>query len=335
MMLAGVLAIGVMGLMEPSARAADEPDPERSAHAERIGKYYKIENIPTPEGVAGEVGAMTFMPDGRLAVAFPRHGVYLYEPDSGEWTRFAQGLDVPMGLHAVSEDELLVAQRPELTRLVDADGDGRAEVYETVCDDFGQSGNYHEFNFGPAVDSEGGAYLGLSNASSGAGIRHEVRGRLNPVMRKTEGHYSPVVPYRGWVVRVDPTGALEPIACGFRQPNGVAIDPEGRVFATDNQGGWVGTSKLYHVRRGHFYGHAPSLYWREGFAGDPLDRSLKTLDRMRTRAAVLFPHGTMASSPTKPVWDTTGGAFGPFEGQAFVGEMNQPRIMRVMLEEVA
>lgn len=329
------LAAGAMAIASAGpVWGAEEPAPERSDHAGQISRYYEIESIPTPDGVTAEVGGMTFMPDGRLAVCFHRSGVYMYEPGSGEWTRFSQPLHVPMGIHAVSNDEMIVAQRPELTRLIDTDGDGVAEVYEPVSDEFGQSGNYHEFNFGPAADGAGGYYLGLSNASSGAGIRHEVRGRLNPVANRRRGHYSPV-PYRGWVVRVNESGGVEPIASGFRQPNGITVDPEGRLFATDNQGDWVGTSKLYHVRKGHFYGHAPSLHWREGFEGDPLELSVTELDRMRTRAAVQFPHGTMASSPTEPVWDETGGAFGPFSGQAFVGEMNQPRIMRVMLEEVA
>ena len=40
-------------------------------------------------------------------------------------------------------------QRGELTRLIDTDGDDRADRYETVCDSWGVSGNYHEFAFGP------------------------------------------------------------------------------------------------------------------------------------------------------------------------------------------
>jgi hypothetical protein len=55
---------------------------------------------------------------------------------------------------------------------------------------------------------------------------------------------------------------------------------------------------------------------------------------MRLRPAVLFPHGLMANSPTQPVCDRTGGRFGPFSGQFIVGEMNTPRLIRVMLDEV-
>ena len=55
---------------------------------------------------------------------------------------------------------------------------------------------------------------------------------------------------------------------------------------------------------------------------------------MRTRAAVLFPHGFFSNSSTQPVIDRTGGKFGPFTRQMFIGEMNHKRIIRVMLEEV-
>ena len=58
-------------------------------------------------------------------------------------------------------------------------------------------------------------------------------------------------------------------------------------------------------------------------------------DAKRTRAAVLFPQGFMANSPTQPLPDSTKGRFGPFAGQLLVGEMNRSRIARVMLDEVA
>ena len=43
----------------------------------------------------------------------------------------------------------------------------------------------------------------------------------------------------------------------------------------------------------------------------------------------------MANSPTQPIPDSSGGKFGPFAAQLFVGEMNRARIVRVMLDKVA
>ena len=77
------------------------------------------------------------------------------------------------------------------------------------------------------------------------------------------------------------------------------------------------------------------MVWEAGFKDiNPLDLPPVVLDKMRQRAAVLFPHGIMANSPTQPLQDRTEGKFGPFAGQLLVGDMDHEYIMRVMLEEV-
>lgn len=142
------------------------------------------------------------------------------------------------------------------------------------------------------------------------------------------------VPYRGWVMKITPDGKTIPWASGFRTPNGLGFDLKGNLFVTDNQGDWVGTSKMHHVEKGKFYGHAASLLWEKDWEGRPLNRKVEELDNLRTPAAILFPHGLMSNSPSQPIVDSTKGKFGPFKGQMLVGEMNKGRIMRVALEEV-
>ena len=143
--------------------------------------------------------------------------------------------------------------------------------------------------------------------------------------------------YRGWVLKISKEGKVTPFAPGFRSPNGLGFDLNDQLFVTDNQGDWLGTSKLYHVQHGHFYGHPASLTWTDDWqvGRNPLEVSVKELDAKRTRAAVLFPQGLMANSPTQPIPDSTEGKFGPFSGQLLVGEMNRPRIVRVILDKVA
>ncbi|HCN78804.1 MAG TPA: hypothetical protein DIT13_16610 [Verrucomicrobiales bacterium] len=46
-------------------------------------------------------------------------------------------------------------QRPELTRLRDTDGDGVADHYETLNDDWQVTDNWHEFTFGLRRDAAG------------------------------------------------------------------------------------------------------------------------------------------------------------------------------------
>ena len=311
-------------LTAPHLRAADPND--------SISNYYQVETIATPEGLVSETGAIAFMPDGRLVACFHRGEVMTYDPAKKVWKLFAEGLHDPLGVLAVSNREILVMQRPELTRIRDTDGDGRADHYQTVTDQFGMTGNYHEFAFGPARDKAGNLFISLNVASNGAGIRDELRGEYDSLGRP--GRMYSCVPYRGWVMKVSPDGKTSPYASGFRSPNGLGFDQRGNLFVPDNQGDWLGTSKLYHVQPDHFYGHPSSLIWRPGFDENPLNLPVAKLDSMRTRAAVLFPQDLMANSPTQPLCDTTGGRFGPFAGQMLIGEMNSSRILRVMLESV-
>lgn len=302
------------------------------------GEAYVVEDIETPEGLASQVGALEFLPNGKLIAAFTRGEIMTYDTATKMWHLFAEGLHDPLGIHVVSNDEVLVMQLPELTRLKDTDGDGVADLYENVTDAFGITGNYHEFNYGPEMDSEGNLYIALNSSSSGGKMRDEVRGTVNFEGRDGETgnrQMFSTVPYRGWVMKLTKDGTLHPVASGFRSPNGLVVDDADNVFVTDNQGDWVGTSPLFHVEPGKFYGHPGGLVWTPGWnRGSPFKLPLDTLDSMRTRPVVYFPHGIMANSPSQPVLDRTGGKFGPFEGQLFIGEMNRERIVRVMLEKV-
>ncbi len=308
------------------------------AHDPVYQDAYRIESIPMPEGLSGEVGGLGFFQDGRLAACFHRGEVMIYTPATKQWKLFAEGLDDPLGLLVISDSELLVMQEPELTRIKDTNGDGQADVYENVADGFGLSGNYHEFNYGPVKDKDGNLFIALNTGSSGDGIRPELRGQLNTLGRYGEdgrGQMFSVVPYRGWVMKLTPGGTLIPFAMGFRSPNGLGFDAEGNLLVADNQGDWVATSALYHVEEGNFYGHVASLVWKKGWKkGNPFMMPIAELDAMRTKAAVLFPQGIMANSPSQPLCDRTDGKFGPFAGQLFIGEMNRERIVRVMLEKV-
>jgi len=302
---------------------------------------YRVDTVRMPPGLTAQTGGVDFFPDGRLVACFMRGEVMTYDPGSKKWELFAEGLQGPLGVLATGNDEVLVMQLPELTRIRDTDGDGHADVYEKAADGFGISGNYHEFNYGPVRDSSGNLYFALNTASSQGGrggIRATVRGEVNPHGRDgADGRRQmfSVVPYRGWVMELGADGKLVPFASGFRSPNGLGIDLQNRLFVTDNQSDWVETSALYHVREGRFYGHPASLVWEPGWEErDPLNAPVAELDSMRTKAAVLFPQGIMANSPAQPLVDGTGGVFGPFSGQLFVGEMNHDRIVRVMLEEV-
>lgn len=296
---------------------------------------YTIEDVEMPDGLTAEVGALDFMPDGKLVASFMRGEIMIYNPESKEWKLFARGLHEPLGILVEDSTSVLVMQLPELTRVKDTDGDGTADYFETVYDGYGLTGNYHEFTYGPVRDSKGNLYIALNASSSGGGISKIVRGKLNMDGKSKRGGMFSVVPYRGWVIQLTKQGQVIPYASGFRSPNGLLIDSKDRLYVTDNQGDWVASSPLYYVEKGGFYGQPASLIWTEGWnQGNPFELSVDVLDSLRKKPMIIFPHNVIANSPTQPVLIKNNDYLKDFEGQFIVGEMNQERLVRVIPEEV-
>ncbi len=56
-------------------------------------------------------------------------------------------------------------------------------------------------------------------------------------------------------------------------------------------------------------------------------------DKIRN-GSVWLPHGKVANSPGHPVWDVTGGKFGPYKEQMFLGDQTMSNLFRVTVEKV-
>ena len=285
--------------------------------------YYTVDHLTPPAGALLEVGGMDWLPDGRLAVSTRRGQVWLIanalaqDPADARFTLFAEGLQEGLGL-AVVDGVIWVVQRGELSRLVDTDGDDRCDRVETVCNTWGNSGHYHEFAFGLPRDEAGNFYVSL-NVSFG-----------DPewwLGRST-------VPYRGWVVRITPAGELQPFAFGLRSPNGLGRNAAGDLFATDNQGDWMPSCPIVHLKQGAFYGHPASLNWTPAYLEARRTASdTNPPERERTPAAVWIPYEWSRSAGSLTP-DTTGGAFGPFSDDLFVAELTNGYVLRAQLERV-
>ena len=268
--------------------------------------YYRIEHFPVPKEMDLLVGGMGWLSNGDLAVCTWPGEVYIVHDPQGPATqatyrRFARGLNEPLGLHVLN-DQIYVTQKCELTRLVDTDGNGEADLYETVSDGWGFTGNYHSFAFGPLVDGASNFYVLLAGQ----------RGRWE-------------VPFAGWCVELSPnSGRLEGFCSGLRAPNGwTAFGPSRDFFATDNQGEWVGTCKLNHLQRGKFYGF-PSA--------SPAPYADYARPKDFEPPAVWFPRKLSASASGITVINDD--RFGPFQGQMLVGDFQNGVVMRVALEKV-
>ena len=294
----------------------------------QIPAGYKVETVPLPRGAVSVLG-ICHKPDGTLAIATWEGEVW--ERRDGVWTKFAEDLMEPNGiLWDEQEQAYYVGQKPELTRLVDSNKDGICDRYETVTDQFGISGEYHEYHFGPVMDS-----LGRKYASLNLGARGEFTVPDGKPFGKGGGNMSYNAPWRGWVYRSDRKGHFQPLASGFRSPCGIGISPEDEIFITDNQGDWVADCTLYHVREGNFYGHPASLPARADYTKEKvLSQTASDFEKIRTPPAVWLVREVIANSPGSPVWDTTGGKFGPFAGQMFLGDQRQSNYFRCGVEKV-
>ena len=90
--------------------------------------------------------------------------------------------------------------------------------------------------------------------------------------------------FNGWAVRVEPDGKFQLFANGLRSPASLGVSPDGRVWYADNQGDFVGTSKLLRAKKDKFYGHPAGLVDLPGMTPDsPRDQWEKVAGRKEQR----------------------------------------------------
>lgn len=300
----------------------------QSALAKNESQYYKIVDVPIPDDVILEVGGLALNDEDKLGVSTRRGDVWLIDRPYGRkplYTRFAQGLHEPLGLN-YKNNSFYLSQRGELTRLEDKNGDDKADLYQTIYS-WPLSGNYHDYSYGPKFLDNGDMLVTLNLAWI--------------------GHGASLSKWRGWLLQITPEGRMTPIATGLRSPSGFEINAEGDVFYTENQGDWVGSGRMTHLEKGDFAGNPEGLVWSddpkspiklkmediEKESGMSLYEYAKKVPAMKA-PAIWFPHTILGISTSDILYDTTGGNFGPFEGQMFVGDQGHSKIMRVFLEKV-
>ena len=293
---------------------------------------YRVDTVQLPEGEQIGVGGLAFLPSGDLLISTREGQVWRYA--KGEFSLFADGLHEALGLYVDQEtSEVWVMQRPELTKLIDHDGDGRVDVYETVNASWGLNDDYHEYAFGPVRDSEGNFYGTLNTSLSFEGWSGSHRWNVGRVLG---GNMGRARRYGGWCFQVTPEGQFVPFASGMRSPSGLGMNKHEEIFYTDNQGDWNGSSTLHHVVKDRFHGHPSSLMDHPEFQGRDLNElSIGDYEQRRHPPAVYFIHGDLANAPGEPRFNETGGKFGPwFEDQVFVGDQSKSMMMRIHLEKI-
>ncbi|HEY7160026.1 MAG TPA: cytochrome C, partial [Acidobacteriota bacterium] len=212
--------------------------------------------------------------------------------------RIASGLQEPLGI-AVVNGKIFVLQKPELTELIDLDGDEIIDEYRTICNAWGISGDFHEFAFG-LVYKDGFFYANLSLAMRLMADEKQQRDR-------------------GKTIKIGMDGSYEWINYGLRQPNGIGLGPDGEIFECENQGEWIPSNKLIHVKKGDYHG----MPW--GILPDSLSKPPRI-----TPPAIWMPEDEIANSPTQPILVPDG----PYKGQMLHGDVTLGGIQRDFLEKI-
>ncbi|GAA3585686.1 hypothetical protein GCM10022419_079650 [Nonomuraea rosea] len=305
---AGVVRVTAPGRKECESGADSPGDglPLTSAHPDLTLTDLR------PAGFEPQVTAMDWLPDDRLAIATwggseTKLGeVYLLDHVTGTTSpaqvtakKIASGLQEPMGIKYV-DGKLYVSEKSRLVELNDTDGDEVADNLRTVASwPFG--GNFHEFAFG-LLYRGGHFYINLSVAINYGGATTDPQPARD----------------RGTTIKVDKaTGKVEYLAGGLRTPNGLGWGPEGELFVTDNQGGWLPASKLVHIKKDRFFNHYTN-------PDGPFDGNLVS------RPVLWLPHNEIANSPSTPLLMRRG----RFAGQMLFGDVTYGGIQRAYLEKV-
>ncbi|MEX2564461.1 MAG: c-type cytochrome [Cyclobacteriaceae bacterium] len=283
----------------------EKPQPGFGAALEGVHPSYDLTTIHHQD-FQPRVGGLAFMPDGRLLVSTwdKIGGVYLVdgilEGDDSPVSvkRIAEGLSEPLGLEVV-DGEIYVLQKHELTKLIDTNGDEIIDEYQTICDGWGVTDDFHEFAFG-LVHKEDHFYITLSMAM-----------RLMSNERQ--------LPDRGRTLKISKDGSFERLDYGLRTPNGIGEGVDGELFVADNQGQWLPGNKLIHVQKGAYNGMA----W--GLSEEQENNPPKMVP-----PALWLPDAEIGNSPTEPIMMKDG----PYKGQMLHGDVTHGGIKRDFIEKV-
>ncbi len=209
-----------------------------------------------------------FAPDGTAYVAAAHGDVWQVKGLGGdlsqtEWRRFATGFYQPLGLTVRilpgGEPEVFALGRDRITRLIDVNGDGEADRYESFNADLDIAGQPHAYAMGLETDEAGNFYFLKSGSAS-----------------TRQG---------GCLVEVSADGSeMNVVATGFRHPNGLGLSPPGSphaglVTAADNEGNWVPATPLHLIdpalavsdaaAASYYAGFVPTAHRESTLAFDP------------------------------------------------------------------
>jgi len=176
---------------------------------------------------------LDFLPDGRIAMCTCHGDVWLVKVNDKdgivEWQRHATGLYHPLGLKVI-DGKVVVLERGQLTRLHDNNGDGEADFYECISNQWDTGPGEHSYDTCLETDAEGNFYFFKTGDTD--------------------------LPTGGCLLKVTKDGMkTEIFATGFRHPIGMGMSPDGKILTgADQEGNWMPATRIDEYKKGGFYG---------------------------------------------------------------------------------
>jgi azurin/sugar phosphate isomerase/epimerase len=199
-----------------------------------------------PYGTLFFITAHDFFSDGTAAIATMTGEVWLVKGIDEKlgklrWKRFASGLHQPLGMKIV-KDKLYVLGRDQITCLHDLNGDDEADFYECVTNEMQTSPGGHDFIVGLDADKEGRWYFASGNQGVCRTGILPVTGAAGILPASAETGRMPASHEAGG------TPALQVLATGFRNPNGLGLSADGRFVTTSVQeGDWTPATSICQI----------------------------------------------------------------------------------------
>lgn len=198
-----------------------------------VNKAYVVDDLPIP--LANPYLSPMFL----TGIAFLSNGDALVSTFFGDiwkvqnlhqgsilWRRIAAGLNQPLGIEVLDE-EIYTIGRDQITRLEDLNGDGEIDAYHCYTNQFPTSTGSHNYFTGLKKDGQGNLHF----AARDFGAYRVSKGGV----------------------------AIESLALGVRNPNGLSVTKEGRVYAAPQEGDWTPASMIIRLDKGGFFGFQKHL----------------------------------------------------------------------------
>ncbi len=206
------------------------------------GSAYAVDtlNVPydNPYKVVMQLSGVAFLDSGDALVCTLLGDVWRVSGIDAElknvtWSRFATGLNQPIGIH-VDDDGVFVLDRGQIYRLHDENWDGEADFYENYANDFGGYDRSHTHTFG------------LHRTADGA------------------FHFT----QRESILRTGPEQTTSLQGWGVRNCMGIGGSDD-YFWVAPQEGTWTPTSEIIEVNSGEFYG-LPTKDGKSGSIASPL-----------------------------------------------------------------